>query len=179
MNQALTSWDGSYRGPKPAGEIFVVDDDENMRDLLEATLVPEGFAVTSFEDGDSFLRTASTRVPICVFLDVVMPKRSGLEILKELRARQYWTPVILMSARDDTPTVVEAIKSGAHDYIRKPFDRHAPVLGVRNAIEAWSCREQITSALAIQPGETDEWYRLSPSERDTLSLMRLMAVVCK
>jgi DNA-binding response OmpR family regulator len=179
MNQILTPSGGSYQDRKPASEIFVVDDDENMRDLLEATLAPEGYAVTSFPDGDSFLSAAGTRLPLCVFLDVVMPRRSGLEVLKELRARQYWTPVILMSARDDTPTVVEAIKSGAHDYPRKPFDRDATVVRVRDAIEAWSCREQITNALTIQPGETDEWYRLSQNERDTLTLMRLMNVVCK
>src|SRR5712671_1844657 len=96
MDQALTAWSASYRDFKPASEIFVVDDDENMRDLLEATLAPEGFPVTSFADGDAFLRAASTRLPLCVFLDVVMPKRSGLDVLKELRARQYSTPIFLM-----------------------------------------------------------------------------------
>jgi two-component system response regulator FixJ len=179
MGHTLTSWDEGYQERKLAREVFVVDDDENTRDLLEGTLAAEGFAVTSFVDGDSFLVAAGTRFPICVFLDVVMPRRSGLEVLKELRARRYETPVILMSARDDTPTIVEAIKNGAHDYIRKPFERYAPVVRVHDAIEAWSCREQIANALTVQPGEADEWFRLSPSERDTLSLMRLVSVVCK
>jgi two-component system, LuxR family, response regulator FixJ len=121
MLQELIPWSGSYQDVRPTAEIFVVDDDEHMRDLLAAALAPEGFPVTSFEDGDSFLEAAGTRVPVCVFLDVVMPRRSGLEVLKELRARQYWTPIILISARDDAQMVVEAMKNGAHDYLRKPF----------------------------------------------------------
>jgi two-component system, LuxR family, response regulator FixJ len=174
MDHALTAWGGSYQDIKPASEIFVVDDDENMRDLLAAILAPEGFPVTSFQDGDTFLRAASTRLPLCVFLDVVMPRRSGLDVLKELRARQYSTPIFLMSARDDTPTIVEAIKNGAHDYIRKPVDHHALALRVREAVQVWSCREQKKSVLDLQPSQADEWFRLSSSEREMLSLMRLM-----
>jgi FixJ family two-component response regulator len=75
--------------------------------------------------------------------------------------------------------MVEAIKSGAHDYIRKPFDRHATVARVHDAIEAWSCRDRITNALAIPPAETDQWNHLSTKDRDTLALMRLLKVVCK
>ena len=179
MDQALTAWDASYQDFKPANEIFVVDDDENTRDLLEATLAPEGYPVTSFPDGDTFLRAASTRLPLCVFLDIVMPRRSGLEVLKELRARQFSTPIFLMSARDDAPTIVEGMKSGAQDYIRKPFDRQAPALRVRDAVQVWSCRGQIKSTLDPQPIEADEWFRLSPSEKEMLSLMRLIDGVCR
>ena len=107
-----------YQGVKPTGEIFVVDDDRDVRNMLAACLAPEGFPVTTFEDGDFFMTAARTRVPICVFLDVVLPKRSGLEILKELREQRFSTPTFLLSARDDIPTVVEAIKNGAHDFIK-------------------------------------------------------------
>jgi DNA-binding response OmpR family regulator len=179
MDQALNAWDASYQDFKPANEIVIVDDDENMRDLLEAALAPEGYPVTSFADGDSFLRATSSRLPLCVFLDIVMPRRSGLEVLKELRARQFSTPIFLMSARDDTPTVVEGIKSGAQDYIRKPFDHQAPALRVRDAVQVWSCRGQRKSALDLQSIETDEWFRLSPSEKEMLSLMRMMDGVCR
>jgi FixJ family two-component response regulator len=177
MVQELIPWRGGYQDVKPTGEIFVVDDDEDMRDLLAAALAPEGFPVTSFADGDSFLKAAGTRVPVCVFLDVVMPKRSGLEVLKELRARQYWTPIILISARDDAQMVVEAMKNGAHDNIRKPFDRFAPGLRVRDAIEVWSSRDQRKTTLDVRQGEDCEWFRLTPSERETLALMRFMEVV--
>ncbi|HEV3372850.1 MAG TPA: response regulator [Xanthobacteraceae bacterium] len=179
MDNALTAWGAGYQDFKPASEIFIVDDDENMRDLLEATLAPEGFPVTSFADGDTFLQVASTRLPICVFLDIVMPRRSGLDVLKELRARQFSTPIFLMSARDDMPTIVEGIKNGAQDYIRKPFDRQAPALRVRDAVQVWSCRDQRKSSLDLQAGEADEWFRLSPGEKEMLSIMRLMGGSCR
>jgi FixJ family two-component response regulator len=179
MDQALTARAPSYQDIKPASEIFVVDDDENMRDLLEAVLAPEGFPVTTFADGESFLRAASARLPLCVFLDIVMPRRSGLEVLKELRTRQFSTPIFLMSARDDTPTVVEGIKYGAQDFIRKPFERQAPALRVRDAVQVWSCREQTKNPLDLHQGEVDEWFRLSASEKEMLSLMRLMDGACR
>jgi two-component system response regulator FixJ len=118
VDQNLIPWSKNYQDVKPANEIFVVDDDKDIREILATTLTAEGFSVKTFEDGDAFLRAAGTRVPICVFLDVVMPQRSGLEILRELRERRYWTPVYLTSARDDFPTVVEAMKSGAHESVR-------------------------------------------------------------
>jgi FixJ family two-component response regulator len=179
MDRKLIPWGRRHRPVRPAGEIFVVDDDENVRDLLAAALAPEGFQVTGFADGDSFLQTAGSRLPLCVFLDIVMPRRSGLEVLKELRARQYSAPIFLMSARGDVPTVVEAMRNGAHDYIHKPFDRTAPVLRARGAVEMWSDRDLMSSAPALPPSEANEWYRLSPSERDAVSLMRMVDAMCK
>jgi two-component system, LuxR family, response regulator FixJ len=179
MDQPLSSWGRGRRGVRPADEIFVVDDDENMRDLLEAALAPEGFPVTGFADGDSFLEAAGSRLPLCVFLDVVMPRRSGIQILKELRARQYSAPIFLMSARDDVPTVVEAMRNGAQDYIQKPFDRVAPVMRARGAIEMRSDRALKASAPVLLPSEASGWHLLSPSERDALSLMRVVDAVCK
>jgi FixJ family two-component response regulator len=174
MSQSLAPWNPTHNVVKPASEIFVVDDDEDVRDLLSASLESEGFSVTAFSDGDGFLRAAETRVPICIFLDVIMPKRSGLEILQELRARQYWTPIYLVSALDDVATAVEGMKNGAHDYIRKPFDRYAPVLRVRNAVEAWSRRERESQAFDPYANANCEWFRLTPREREMLLLTRLI-----
>jgi len=174
MDQNLIPW-GDYQDIEPANEIFVADDDKDMRDVIATTLAPEGFPVTTFEDGDSLLRAARTRIPICVFLDVVMPQRSGLEVLKELRAERYWTPTFLTSARDDPPTVVEAMKSGAYDYITKPFDPNALVQRVRHAVELWSRHERERRALDFQPNGHSEWLRVTPSERDMVLLLRLPA----
>jgi FixJ family two-component response regulator len=173
MDQDLVPWRGSYEDVKPEKEIFVVDDDEAMRDILADALAPEGFPVTTFEDGDSFLKAAKTRVPICVFLDLVMPRRSGLEVLQELRARRYWTPIFLTSARDDFPTVVEAMKSGVQDYIRKPFDYDAPAKRLHSAIELWSRRDRKKDALDLKMNENCEWFRLTPNEKEIVLLMRL------
>jgi two-component system response regulator FixJ len=142
--------------------------------LLVGARAPEGFPVTIFQDGDSFLAAAKTRIPICVFLDVVMPGKSGLEVLLELRARRYWTPIFLASARDDFPTVVEAMKNGGHDFIRKPFDRGAPAARLHSAIELWARRGGENGAEDLQMKEPCEWFRLSPSERQTVLLMRMV-----
>ena len=104
-----------------------------------------------------------------IFLDLVMPHRSGLEILKELRAQQFFEPIVIVSARDDFSTVVEAMKNGAHDYLRKPFDFNAPVLRARSAVEEWSRRQYKKE---IDEVENCEWFRLTPSEKDMLFLMR-------
>jgi DNA-binding response OmpR family regulator len=174
MDQSLIPRSENHQNVKFPSEIFVVDDDRDMREIVAHTFAAEGFPVTTFEDGESFLKTAETRVPICVFLDVVMPRRSGLEILRELRARRYQTPIFLTSARDDFPTVVEALKSGANDYIRKPFEPYALVPRVRNAVEMWSRREQ-NDILDFRASEDCEWFRLTPSERDMLLLTRLIS----
>jgi FixJ family two-component response regulator len=174
MNQNLIPWSESYQTVTPVGEIFVVDDDEDIREIVAITLARQGFPVKTFEDGEAFLRVAGERAPICVFLDIVMPQRSGLEVLQELRARRYCAPIILTSARDDVPTVVEAMRNGAHDYIKKPFDPQVVVPRVRNAVEMWLRRGETANPGDIQANENREWFRLTPIEKDMLLLMRLM-----
>jgi FixJ family two-component response regulator len=66
------------------------------------------------------------------------------------------------------------MRSGAHDYISKPFDRFAPALRVRDAVEVWACRAQERTALELRPIEGGEWFLLTPGERDALALMRMM-----
>jgi FixJ family two-component response regulator len=77
---------------KPVNEIFIVDDNDEYRELLAAILGLEGFQVTGFSEGVSILKEAAQRVPVCVFLDVVMPGLSGLEILKRLAAKNFAAP---------------------------------------------------------------------------------------
>src|SRR5215472_2676290 len=103
----------------PNNEIFIVDDDAAICDLLSTAFVAEGYQVTPFRDGASFIASARTRVPACVLLDLFMPERSGLDVLKELDARTYSAPILIMSGGGDIPTAVEAIKRGAHDFLEK------------------------------------------------------------
>jgi len=159
----------SETGFAPVNEIFVVDDNEEYRELLCSVLALEGFAVTGFPEGASFLKEASARVPVCVFLDVVMPGPSGLEILKKLNARNYAAPIILISARRDSPAVVEAMKNGAHDFIEKPFDPYTAVLRVRDAVELWGLRAAGTRMPELHAVEIDNGVRLSRMERDVLA----------
>ena len=102
------------------GEIFVMDDDAAMRETLSVALQEEGYDVICFADGAALLSAAKTRIPTCIFLELRHPGRSGLDILRKLRAENYSAPIFIISGQGDIPTAVEAIRSGALDFIEKP-----------------------------------------------------------
>ena len=116
-------------------EIFVVDDDPTIREALTEVFSRDGFRVTSFVDGVSFLASARAHTPVCIILDVHIPGRSGLDILKELNAEDYPALIFIMSGQGDIPMAVEAIKHGALDFIEKPFRASEIVGRVREALE--------------------------------------------
>src|SRR5215472_16606131 len=117
-------------------EIFIVDDDPVVRDLLTEVFDQAGYQVTSFVDGGSFAIAAKARIPACVILDIYLPGRSGLEILKDIDAPNYPAPIFIASGRGDIPSAVEAIKSGDFDFIEKPMEADALVGRVHEAIKA-------------------------------------------
>jgi two-component system response regulator FixJ len=152
-------------------EIFIVDDDEAVCDALAMTFAVEGYQVTTFRDGTSFIATARTRTPACVLLDVHMPVKSGLDILKELDGGNYPAPILIMSGSGDIPTAVEAINDGAHDFLEKRQGTAAIVARVRQAIGGWQPRRQQDSngggaTLSESFAGCD---RLTPREYDVLS----------
>jgi two-component system, LuxR family, response regulator FixJ len=150
-----------------SGEIFIVDDEPLVINALTIVLAREGYQVTGFAEGGSFLAAAKSRTPTCIILDVQMPGQSGLDILKELNAQQYPAPIFIISGVGDIPMAVEAIKSGALDFIEKPFDASTVVTRVREAVEAWSRRAQAGSGDILSktfPGHD----QLTARERDVL-----------
>jgi FixJ family two-component response regulator len=122
------------------GEIVVVDDDPTVRETLALVFSREGYEVTCFADAASFLAAARLRTPACVLLDVYIPGRSGLDILKDLNAQNYPAPIFIISGQGDIPMAVDAIKHGALDFIEKPFSGSAVAARVRDAIAAWRFR---------------------------------------
>jgi len=151
-------------------EIFIVDDDAVVRDSLAMVFTVEGYLVTTFMDGASFIAATRMRSPTCVLLDVHMPGQSGLDILKELDATNYPVPIFIMSGRGDIPTAVEAIKAGAFDFIEKRLDADAMVARVRETVDGWVHRRQQdgngSEPLSLSFPGCD---RLTPRERDVLS----------
>ena len=150
-------------------EIFVVDDDETMRDTLSAVFTPEGYRVTCFAEGQSFLIAARARTPSCILLDVNMPGRSGLDMLRELDAPHYPAPILIVSGQGDVPTAVNAIKGGALDFIEKPIEAAAVVARVREAIMAWPRRPANGNGDADSLAQVQGAGLLTPREREVLA----------
>jgi two-component system, LuxR family, response regulator FixJ len=121
-------------------EILVADDDASVCDALTYLLTPGGFRVTSFGEGASLLAAARARAPACIILDVQLPDRSGLEVLRELNAPDYPAPIIVISGHCDIPMAVDAIKHGALDLIEKPFAPETMLARVREAVNGWRRR---------------------------------------
>jgi len=153
-------------GNPAIGEVFIVDDDPAVRDLLASLFSRDGFQVTNFADGLSLMASARARTPVCIILDVNIPGRSGLDILKELNARDYPAPIFIMSGHGDIPTAVEAIKNGALGFIEKPFSSSNLVAKVRDAMAAYSGRAEGTKANTFHfPGREP----LTRREQDVLA----------
>jgi two-component system, LuxR family, response regulator FixJ len=122
-------------GTTPA-EVYVVDNDADVRKALMAALSLAGFRVCGFAEGDLFLAAVRRKTPDCIILDVHLPGRSGLDVLKELCDAGCAVPLFIVSGRGDSRTAVDAIKTGALDFIEKPFDPGVLAERVRQAIAA-------------------------------------------
>ena len=150
-------------------EIFVVDDDPTIRDLWYEVFTQAGYQVTRFVDGASFVAVARQRTPACVILDIHMPDRSGLDILLDIDAPNYPAPILIASGRGDIPSAVQAIKSGAFDFLEKRSGSIPLIARVNAAVEIWQQRKregaQISQLRASFPGQE----LLTPRERDVLA----------
>jgi FixJ family two-component response regulator len=149
------------------GEIFIVDDDPAVRETLSIIFTSAGFEVVRFSEGASFLAATKERSPVCILLDVNIPGKTGLDILKQLNAQDYAAPIFIMSGAGDIPMAVEAIKNGALDFIQKPFKGSEVLQRVRDAIDA-TRRQQPTSRAQKQPLNFPGREPLSSREQDVL-----------
>src|SRR3954451_15794019 len=126
--------------PQTRGEIFVVDDDPAVRETLSMVLSAGGYQVICFADGAALLAVARARTPSCILLDVHIPGKSGLDILRELRGEEYPAPIFMISGQGDIAMAVTAIKNGALDFIEKPFRGSEIVARLDEAIGAYARR---------------------------------------
>jgi len=101
--------------------ILVIDDEPQMLLGLRDNLELEGYEVVTATDGDQGLQAAATLRPDLVILDLMLPRRGGLEVCRELRARGNATPVVMLTARSQETDKVLGLELGADDYITKPF----------------------------------------------------------
>ena len=105
----------------PGERLVLVDDEENLRSMLEAALRHHDFEVVAVADGRSALEAAVTTNPDLIVLDVMLPDLDGFEVCRRLRADGVRTPVLFLTARDSTEDKVRGLTLGGDDYLVKPF----------------------------------------------------------
>src|SRR5579859_2422430 len=115
--------------------VLVIDDDASLRFTLEAVLSDAGLVVETCEGGTSGLSAFEARGADVVLTDLAMPEMDGMQVLERMRAADPSVPVLMLTAHGSERAAVAAIKSGAFDYIAKPFDPDELALAVRRAIE--------------------------------------------
>jgi two-component system response regulator FixJ len=142
--------------------VFVVDDDDAMRDSLDFLLSSAGCAVRTFEAAERLLEALTDSNCGCVVSDVRMPGVDGLELLRRIKAARPGLPVVIITGHGDVPLAVEAMKLGAADFVEKPFDDER-LIGVVQAALAGAPRE-IDPANEIGARVAS----LSPRERQVL-----------
>lgn len=148
--------------------IFIIDDDEAVRDSTEMLVMSVGLKTKTFSSAIEFLDQYSDQLFGCLILDVRMPKMSGLELQDELIARNSTLPIVFISGHGDIPMAVKAIKKGAVDFIAKPFPEQDLLDSLQRALrdnekayEKSSSKQEISKKLA----------HLSEREKQVLSKM--------
>ncbi len=116
--------------------VLVVDDELFFREAICEVLSPHGFSCRSCEDGESAVKLAASESFAVAVLDIRLPGIDGIEVLRQLRAAQPETLVIMLSASTDQELVLEALRLGACDYLAKPLHDEELTLAVRRAAEA-------------------------------------------
>ena len=114
--------------------ILLVEDDDMLGESLKKALERHAYGVDWVQDGEAASMVLHDSPFVAVVLDVNLPKRSGLEVLKEMRARKNLTPVLLLTARDLPQQKVEGLDTGADDYLVKPFDLDELLARLRSLI---------------------------------------------
>lgn len=115
--------------------VYVIDDDDAIRDALGMFLDSQGIPNCAFASGDAFLRQFDGKEKGCLVLDIRMPGLSGLEIQHELKTLHSILPVIFITGHGDLPMAVEAMRRGAIDFIRKPVNEENLLSRIREAFE--------------------------------------------
>jgi len=132
--------------------IFCVEDDLNIRELIEYTLKQTGFEVSGFECAADFFKALSDTLPELVLLDIMLPDKDGLEILKDLKKdrRTAQLPVIFLTAKSGQLDTIKGLDSGADDYITKPFDVLELVSRINAVLRRVPKKEEKLSSLSYK-----------------------------
>jgi FixJ family two-component response regulator len=148
--------------------VFVIDDDGGMRQAIQDLVESVGLRAEAFATGEEFLEKPRTADPSCLVLDVRLPQMSGLEFQQKLAELGVRIPIIFITAHGDIPMSVRALKSGAVEFLTKPFRDQDLLDAIQQALQRdRAAREQLADISELQ-----ERYRaLTAREREVMALV--------
>lgn len=145
--------------------IYIVDDDESVRNSLGALLSAHGFETVMAPSGQEFLAELRPGETLCAFVDLRMPGLSGIELLNLLIAQGKAIPVVILTAHGDVPLAVEAMKAGAIDFIEKPGSEAQLLSAIEAAGNSLANRPQVRVSAKIV---SERVARLTGGEKEVL-----------
>jgi FixJ family two-component response regulator len=154
--------------PGDTPTVFVVDDDALVRASIEGLLKSAGLRCEAFETAEEFLHAKRADVPSCLVLDVSLPGINGLDFQRELADKGVHIPVIFITGHGDIPMSVKAMKSGAVEFLTKPFLDQDLLDAVQQALDHDRETRQKQGALA---GLRKHYEALTAREREVMGLV--------
>jgi two-component system response regulator AtoC len=135
--------------------VLVIDDDPGVRDYMEALVSRQGYGVFPVADAEQALANLDTIAPDIITLDVVLPGLDGLETLRRLKQRMPDVPVVMLSGHGQARNIVEAMRLGASDFLRKPFEVEELELAFQKALEKRALKQEVERLRGRARSETE------------------------
>jgi FixJ family two-component response regulator len=154
--------------PANTSTVYVIDDDAGVRASIEGLLKAAGLPCESFGDAQAFLRCARPDAPSCLVLDIRLPGVNGLDFQRQLADAGVRIPIIFITGHGDIPMTVKAMKSGAVEFLTKPFESQDLLSAIHQALGRDTVTRQQDSELVELRGR---WESLTPREREVMSLV--------
>jgi DNA-binding response OmpR family regulator len=118
-----------------AARLLYAEDEESARYIVSNQLLQEGFSVTAVEDGEAAIDQLKTGTFDLVLLDIRMPRKDGLEVLRYMRANGIGSRVIMLTAVDEMSIAISAVKLGANDYLTKPYSLETLLSSIHKVLQ--------------------------------------------
>jgi FixJ family two-component response regulator len=148
--------------------VFVIDDDASMRDSIQGLLKSAGLRSETFGTAEEFLRNERPEGPSCLVLDVGLPGVNGLDFQRQLASSGIQIPIIFVTGHGDIPMTVKAMKSGAVEFLTKPFDDQDLLNAIHQALD----RDRVMRSERSNSAELRKRYEtLSEREREVMALV--------
>jgi FixJ family two-component response regulator len=148
--------------------VFIVDDDNRMRAAMQRLLKTVGLHAESFATPQEFLLHTLPQVPSCLVLDVRLPGMSGLEVQQKLNEAGVHLPIIFITSHGDIPMTVKAMKSGAVEFLTKPFRDQDLIDAIHQALKSSAEAQRQQNEISLLK---DRYEKLTGREREVMRLM--------